>query len=435
MSINTAIKKQWRGFLNLNPSARYFIMITVMFGVFFAGWGLFFNFFILAKGFDRQFLGLTNSILPGTIMLFGIPMGMISDRLGRKRSMILGQLILLAGYLTVVFSSSGGLILLALFIAGVGESLFIVSETPLLMKLTTKENRSTLFSLNRGLSTLAGMVGSYFGGQLPLWFEASFGIHPETAASYQGVMMASVALSFLSFIPLWKIHEPLRSADNGESITTEKGKENRQKNGNLQEILRNPTVWKLFVPNLTIGVGAALLIPYLNLFFRERFNTSDQTLGSLFGIAALVTGLSTLFSPKLARITGTRIRAVVLAQGSSLLFLLLLGFSPWMGLAVIGFLGRNALMNMVGPLYDSFALEQVEERQHGTFNSLMMMSWEIGWTVGPFVSGLIQQRYGFTPIFVITAVLYGAAIAMIWFFFRDKEEVEVTVTNAALQST
>jgi predicted MFS family arabinose efflux permease len=247
--------------------------------------------------------------------------------------------------------------------------------------------------------------------------------------------MASVALSFLSFIPLWKIHEPLRSADNGESITTEKGKENRQKNGNLQEILRNPTVWKLFVPNLTIGVGAALLIPYLNLFFRERFNTSDQTLGSLFGIAALVTGLSTLFSPKLARITGTRIRAVVLAQGSSLLFLLLLGFSPWMGLAVIGFLGRNALMNMVGPLYDSFALEQVEERQHGTFNSLMMMSWEIGWTVGPFVSGLIQQRYGFTPIFVITAVLYGAAIAMIWFFFRDKEEVEVTVTNAALQST
>jgi predicted MFS family arabinose efflux permease len=106
-----------------------------------------------------------------------------------------------------------------------------------------------------------------------------------------------------------------------------------------------------------------------------------------------------------------------------------------MGLAVIGFLARNALMNMVGPLYDSFALEQVEEHQHGTFNSLMMMSWEIGWTVGPFISGLIQERYGFTPIFIITAALYGAAVAMIWIFFRDKEDVEVTSVQPALQST
>ena len=89
-------------------------------------------------------------------------------------------------------------------------------------------------------------------------------------------------------------------------------------------------------------------------------------MGTLFSAASLFTGLSILASPWLAHRLGGRIKAIVYAQAASLVFLLTIGFSPWLGLAMIGFLGRGALMNMVNPLYSAFAMEQIDENEQGT---------------------------------------------------------------------
>jgi predicted MFS family arabinose efflux permease len=42
----------------------------------------------------------------------------------------------------------------------------------------------------------------------------------------------------------------------------------------------------------------------------------------------------------------------------------------------------------------------------------------VGWAVGPYISGVVQQRWGFTPLFISTAVLYAIAISLTWIFFR-----------------
>jgi predicted MFS family arabinose efflux permease len=47
----------------------------------------------------------------------------------------------------------------------------------------------------------------------------------------------------------------------------------------------------------------------------------------------------------------------------------------------------------------------------------------VGWAVGPYLSGIIQQRYGFSPLFVITTVLYAIAILLTWVFFRNKQRL------------
>jgi predicted MFS family arabinose efflux permease len=81
---------------------------------------------------------------------------------------------------------------------------------------------------------------------------------------------------------------------------------------------------------------------------------------------------------------------------------------------------RGALMNMVAPLFDAFALEQCHEAEHGTVNSIRNLAWNVGWAIGPYLSGVVQQRWGFTPLFINTAVLYVVAIGLTWFFFRPK---------------
>ena len=40
--------------------------------------------------------------------------------------------------------------------------------------------------------------------------------------------------------------------------------------------------------------------------------------------------------------------------------------------------------------------------------SIRNLAWNVGWAVGPYISGLVQQRWGFNPLFVNTAVLYGS---------------------------
>ena len=180
---------------------------------------------------------------------------------------------------------------------------------------------------------------------------------------------------------------------------------------------------RIFVPNIIISMGAAILIPYMNLFFKETYAISDRLLGTLFAVSSVVTGVATLASPLLADRWG-RIRALVLTQLVSIPFLLLIGFSGIFWLSGLAFWVRAALMNMGNPLYSAFAMEQVAEGERATISGLMGMSWNIGWTIGPFVSGFMQAHpdIGFQPIFVITCTLYIVASVLEKRYFQKTDD-------------
>jgi predicted MFS family arabinose efflux permease len=181
------------------------------------------------------------------------------------------------------------------------------------------------------------------------------------------------------------------------------------------------TTVKMAAPNVLIGFGAAILIPYMNVFFKDQFAISDKLLGTMFSLSSLMIGVGSLIGPRLALRLGGKVRAVALTQFSSLVFLMVIGFSPLYWLAAIGFLMRTMLMNMAQPLYSAFCMEQVPERDQGVVNSVLNMSWQVGWSVGPYISGLVQENYGFTPLFLATGGLYLLAILTLWMFFQKAE--------------
>jgi MFS family permease len=181
--------------------------------------------------------------------------------------------------------------------------------------------------------------------------------------------------------------------------------------------------FRIFLPNVIISLGAAILIPYMNLFFKETYPISDKMLGTLFAISSVITGLATLASPLLAARWG-RIRALVFTQLISIPFLLLIGFSGNFWVSGASFWVRAALMNMGNPLYNAFAMEQFSERERATVSGLMGMSWNIGWTIGPYLSGYMQAspEIGFPPIFVITCTFYIVAAILEKVFFQRRDD-------------
>ncbi|MEP7135193.1 MAG: MFS transporter [Chloroflexota bacterium] len=400
-----------------NRDARLFLRMTVINGIIFSGWQLFFNIYMLQSGVTREFLGIVNSLPSLMGLLFGIPIGRLSDRIGRRRAIIIGLTLSSFSFLGQVTFKQPALILIMSALTGVFNMFLIVSISPLMMKLSNLTNRTLLFSLNYGLQTLAGAVGSLFAGQLPALFGSLLHVGPTNAVAYQAVLITTVLLGTTALIPIWMMKEPQTHQTQPEagSVAT-----------SPKSVLTRLTV-KLATPNFLIGVGAAILIPYMNVFFKDRYQISDSLLGLLFSLSSLFIGIGSLIGPRLTTQLGGKIRTVAFTQLASVIFMLLIGFVPSLWVAGFSLLMRAALMNMSAPLYSAFCMEQTPERQQGFVSSVMNVAWQIGWSVGPYLSGLVQVRYGFTPLFITTTVLYLLAVGMMWRFFRDTEIMPVPV--------
>ncbi len=405
-------------FRSLNRPARLFLLALFLDGLLFAGWNLFFNLYIISAGYSRDFLGLVNAAPSLSALLLGVPMGLLSDRIGRKRAMMAGFALANFAIIGMILGRSETVILACALILGGTSQLYVLSQAPFMMKTSDDKTRDVLFSLSFGMFPLASTAGNFLAGYLPGLFKSWFTL-TTSAASYQAVLLFCVVLSFLVLIPIAFIQEP-KTVKVEEKIVSTEPKQS------IWQALVRPLTLKLAIPNLVIGLGAAILVPYFNVFFAERYKMSDATLGILFSLGSLLTGIGCILGPRLVGNLGGKVRTVVFGQGVSVVFLLMIGFSPWPWLAVIGFLVRGAMMNMVAPLFDAFALEQSHESEHGTVNSIRNLAWNMGWAVGPYISGIVQQRYGFSPLFVSTAVLYALGIGLTWIFFRPKTGQDAT---------
>jgi MFS family permease len=400
---------------SFNRAARLFLWMIVIDGVIFSGWQLFFNYYMLENGFTREFLGLVNSMPSLAGLVFGIWVGRISDRIGRKPSIIIGLVLASVFMVAQITFQQPVVIAAAAFLTGIFSMLFIVSQAPLMVKLSTPENRTMLFSLTFGLQTLAGAVGAVFAGQLPGLFGGLLQVAADSALAYRAVLITSVLLGTSAVVPIWMMKEPRTITETASGGTASRSPRARLSSGLI------PLIVKMSAPQLLTGFGAAILIPYMNVFFKDRFDISDSLLGVLFSGSSLLIGVGSILGPRLSTLMGGKIKAVVFTQFTSLIFLLSIGFSPFLWISSVGFLLRSALMNMSAPLYSAFCMEHTPEKQQGFVNSILSLSWNVGWAVGPYISGLVQERYGFTPLFITTSILYFTAIALTWHFFVRTE--------------
>ena len=407
-----ATRRYLQQLASFSRNARLFLLSTVITGFGYSIYMLIFNLFVDSQGYSRQFLGELQSMPNLIALLSALPAGVLVDQIGRKRAMNLANLGRLVAYLGIVFSPGPWSLRISMVVFGVAQSLWMVSAAPFMMENSREEERNTLFSANFGLQTLVGFFGTLLGGYLPTVFGNAMGAGVESPQAYAATMFTIVLLALLAVVPVLMIEEGARPE--GARVRSFLPWRN----------LSSPRLaMRIFVPNIIISMGAAILIPYMNLFFKETYAISDRLLGTLFAVSSVVTGVATLASPLLADRWG-RIRALVLTQLVSIPFLLLIGFSGIFWLSGLAFWVRAALMNMGNPLYSAFAMEQVAEGERATISGLMGMSWNIGWTIGPFVSGFMQAHpdIGFQPIFVITCTLYIVASVLEKRYFQRTDD-------------
>jgi MFS family permease len=401
------------------PNARLYLLNVVITGAVMGVFRLLFNFYVLSLGYNEALLG--NLITAGSFvaLIAALPMGYLADTIGRKASLVASSALLGVSILAMAVWQSESALYSMNVLSGIAQSLAGVTMSPFLMENSDEKERTYLFSFGQGLQMTMASVGAWVGGYLPTWIGGAQNVSATGSIAYGNSIFIVGIGAGIAVLPLIFLKSP-RIARSQRAIFAP-----------FQYAAKQPALLtKLILPILLTSIGAGLIMPFMNVFFRVVHRQPDPVIGALFAWGSLAMGIGLLIAPPLAERMG-KIQLVVVSQALSIPFLILLGFSPifWVGTAT--FYIRLALMNMSSPVYQTFIMEHVDPSARATVASLTSMAWNFGWAFSPTISGWLQVNYGFGPPFIGTIILYTVSVVMYWAFFWRKGAAPVPVTAAA----
>jgi MFS family permease len=394
------------------PNARLYLLNVVITGAAMGVFRLLFNFYVLSFGFDEALLGNLITASSFVALLVALPMGYLADVIGRKAALVISAAALGASILAMAIWQNESMFYAMNILAGSAQSLAGVTMSPFLMENSDEAERTYLFSFGQGLMMTMASVGSWIGGYLPTWIGTAQNTSPTSSLAYGNSILVIGLFAALGILPLLFIKSPTVARSQRPVFAP------------LQFATRHPALLTKFIlPTLLTSLGAGLIMPFMNVFFRVVHDQPDPVIGTLFAWGSLAMGIGLLIAPPLAERTG-KIQLVVITQGLSIPFLILLGFSPIFWIGAASYYVRLALMNMSTPVYQTFVMEHVEPSSRATVASLASMAWNFGWAFSPTISGWLQVKYGFGWPFAGTITLYIIAVVMYWaFFWRPARKV------------
>jgi len=393
------------------PNARLYLINVIIVGAAMGVFRLLFNFFVLSLGYDEALLGSLVTTTSLTALIVALPMGYLADMLGRKASLLLSGSLMAISLAAMVIWPGTAMLFVNNVIFGVAQSLAAVTMAPFLMENSSDKERTYLFSFASGLQMLSNSIGNWIGGYLPTWVGNLKGVDATSSAAYSGSLLLVAILAGIAVFPLALLNTPRLSRSEKTVFAPV-----------TYAIKHTRTLGKLILPMFLTSIGAGLIMPFQNVFFRQVHHQSDTVIGTIFAWGSLAMGIGLLIAPPLADRLG-KVRLVVITQALSIPFLIMLGFAPWIWMSVLAYYVRVALMNMSTPVYQTFVMEHVEPSARATVASLNSMSWNFGWAFSPIISGWLQVNYGFGPPFLGTIILYSISVYLYWaFFWRGKVE-------------
>jgi predicted MFS family arabinose efflux permease len=375
-------------------------------GVNFHVFQLLLNLYLKQLGFNEGQIGYVVSSRAIGMTLIAIPAAILMSRV-RLKPILVTSCILFAIFSYFIASYHALMLLIGFSIlTGAAFSFYRVAAAPFYMRNSTPTERTHLFSFSFGMMLLAGMAGSLGSGKMVMIIGNWTG---DILTGYQITLYLGIVVALAALIPFFLIK------------SSKPSKEERRLSLSLEQLRQRGTFYfKITFSNFVIGMGAGLIIPFLNLYFRDRFNLQPDTIGLFYFVVQLSMLAGSLSGPVLVKKFGL-VRTVVITQAISLPFMLILSYSYYLPLAFVAFVFRGGLMNLGIPLVTNFGMEMADKEEQGLVNALLMVAWTSSWMISSAIGGSLIEKYGYTVTMNITVVLYVISTLTYFLFFRKAE--------------
>jgi MFS family permease len=369
-----------------------------------------FNLYLVRLGYREDFIGAFQAVNVFGIGLLAIPTGMLCNRIGLKKSLVAGVLLLAVSGVLLALIVNPVVLLAVGFVNGVSTALLVVPQTPFLAEVSTDKERSHLFSANFATISLATTVGSISGGQLPsitnvIWPAMGAG----SIDSFRFALIFGALLGAVGIVPLIMVKAKGREA--ARTITSKvdyrEPVDEETARGNL----------KIFAISMALlGAGSALVVPFYNVYLAEVLHTPTALVGYIFAAASVISAFTSLACPVLYKRLGP-IRAITWVRMITIPGFVAVAFFPAFWLAVSAFVVRMTFMNMSWPMDSTLIMSSVTKRLRATTVSFRSAAWNSCWAATSLGAGYLILLAGYTPAFLICCALVfaGAALQFVHF--------------------
>ena len=394
----------------MSKEAKYLIYSSVLPSV---AYGMFYTdiayFLTTVQGLSFNLMGLIITLMGISTFVTSVPMGIAADKYGRKRVLILGNII--ASVIIAVFAltTNPALLIIAAIFEGISEAASSASSSALLAEKAEGAKRNSAFSMFGfaqstafGLGAIAILATSTMGG---------FTDKESHVLLY--VILAVLSLS--STLIMFKVSESKRST---------------KANATLSELLPRKSkdvLVKYVFTGAIIAFGAGMVIPLMTAWMKAQYGIPDSLSGPILGISSIVIGVSTLAAPWLAKRFGV-VNAIVITEGISTIFMFITPLSPNYIVASIVYTSRAFLMNMSSPLAQSMIMGLVPEDERGAASGVSAALWRLPNALSSFVGAWLIGMGLLAAPFFLAALFYIVSISLFWYYFRNTKMPEEKVT-------
>jgi len=314
---------------------------------------------------------------------------MLGDRIGYKKSLIIGDILPLIGTALLAIVTSVKLIIPLLIITGIGGGAsggLRGMWSPGISALIASNWRDEKERVKRlGLISSAASAASIIGSLL---ISIEQFLPFSSLEDYRFIFGISSLLLFISVISLVFVEEAQRPKKTTKIM----------KKSSFNYILR------VIASNTVTGAGIGLAIPLLPLWFKIAYHANDFEIGLVFTLSYALTSIGSFLA---TRIKFDTLKIASITRVLNGVLLIGIAFSPWFYLASALYALRGLNAGIGAPNRTAINVRGISEEDYGTATSLQGISTRIAqlssglsgylletWLPLPELSGGILQAVG-----------------------------------------
>lgn len=393
-------------FQKFSFNVKLFLLGNAIQGMGLSIYSLLFNLYLKELGFGESTIGGLISTTSLGISLMAIPAALIIDKFHVKHLVVAGLLLSSFFYFMQVMNVDQGSLFAFGLLASMCQALFNISVAPFYLRNSCPEQRVHLFTMNSSFNMFAHMIGYLVGGYLPDLIKAlGFGSTKLEVFRYSIIVAVGIVFSSnLMFLRIKRVPIPKVKKRFFEGL--------REKEWN--------TLAKLILPKLCFAFGGGLIVPFINLYLKEKFKLSTEMIGVAYSLMQFFIFAGIFITPEILKKT-TPLRFIMMTSFLSIPFMVGMGISGNITLVLSCFFMRGMLMNMSSPITSIFEMEHVREKECVFASAVILFFYHLVYTTSTRLGGHMIENYSFGPTFFLSSFFYLVAIVLYYHFFRKEE--------------
>lgn len=411
MNMKTIVKEYQNFFKSMHRNIGLYLGIVFFTAVVSASYNVLFGIYMKNSGFNEAFVGRILALQTIGIALGAIPVSIVAQRYNKKRTLILGILLMLVSSFLILNIKIVALVEILAIFFGVGSATIMILQAPLIYEHTPDEHKVTAFSIAFVLRNVAMVFGSFVLGHLSQGLSEHFGASTGNWLVLNGATLLAICGLLIAFKITESNEEPKASIPLKEDFYAVWSGYKRMLKGAPLKYLSQVAL---------VGLGAGMIVPFFGMYLKYTLTITDGEVGTIMAISQIGTVFGGLMVPPLAKRLG-RVKTVILCQLLSIPFLISISFPQGIVVITISFFFRSSLMNMANPIIQSLAMEIVDSDTRTYMSGMVSLVNNLFRGIGIYIGGIVMYRFTYNTPYYFTILCYLIGTIIFYNVFKRRK--------------